>query len=118
MKYNIFFTFTLNLGSFFTNPDHIRIFGRSRLKKKSDPDPGKKPGSETLVERIINCNFYIKLPVLCRVSDPDPIGPFDITENYIKLFKCLLKFPLRSTTTVPVSFKERKKYNFVPVCKS
>ena len=54
MKYNIFSTFTLFLGRFFTNPDFskwdpdlwpIRI---RTQKKKSDPDPGKKPGSETL----------------------------------------------------------------------
>ena len=54
MKYNIFFTFSLALGRFFHGYGFFRIGSGfladpdTDLEKKSDPDPGKKSGSETL----------------------------------------------------------------------
>ena len=54
MKYKKISTLTPVLGRFFTQirifPDQIRILvdPDPDSEKKSDPDPGKKPGSETL----------------------------------------------------------------------
>ena len=44
----------------------IRIFGRSGsgIKKKADPDPGKKTGSETLVLSLTTVSYItIQVPV-------------------------------------------------------
>ena len=57
MKYNIFFYFYPSFRTFFHGSGFFRI-GSGFLadpdpdsEKKSDPDPGKKPGSETLCNR-------------------------------------------------------------------
>ena len=61
MKYNIIYRNPV-LGGFFTDPvfpDRIRILADPDpdTKKKFDPDPGKKTGSEILV---LNSICYVK----------------------------------------------------------
>ena len=59
MKYNIFSTLTPVLGRFFhgSGSGFFRIGSGfladpdPDLEKKADPDPGKKPGSETMQKR-------------------------------------------------------------------
>ena len=55
MKYNIFSTLTPVLGRFFHGSGFFRIgsgfLADPDLEKKADPDPGKKPGSETMQKR-------------------------------------------------------------------